>query len=156
AIRLGTGQELREGAEGIARLASVLDDSREGVRRLAAIAVGVVAIPIVKQDDGPGSESRPHPAADFRGSGQIRVPYPERPSERRVAKASRGLAHEWIPISVGSSERDRSAPGGVRDRPVRDVDLLADPAWPHEMELPMVLRVIADQMTGEHHSLGDP
>src|SRR3989442_1365136 len=100
--------QLAERAERIAREPRIRDDPREGGRGAEPVAVRVVTIAVVQQDDGTRPELAVHARPDLLGrNAGVGVPHAERPSEYRVRETPSGRADERVAVAVRRAKAAR-------------------------------------------------
>src|SRR2546421_347175 len=113
----------------------------------AAVALRIVAIAVMQQDDGTGPELAAHARPDLlRRDAWVRVPHAEGPAEDGITQPARDAPHERIAVPVRRAEDPRRALRGLDDQGVSALELLADAVRPGEMQLAVAQRVVADLM----------
>src|SRR5205814_128951 len=110
--------------ERVARRPRIRDNRREGGRSAAPVAVRIVAIAVVQQDDRPGPQLAAHAGSDLLGrNAGVRVPHAERPSEHRIAEAAGGDTYERVAVTVRRPKYAWCASGCLDDDLVRALQL---------------------------------
>ena len=97
----------------------------------------------MEQDDGARAELDPDPPADLLAPRAVGVPHAKRPPHDPVPEPPRRQGHERIAVAVGGAEQARGPPHGLRDRGVGLPELAADACRTAQVQLDVVLRVVA-------------
>src|SRR5207245_3826626 len=109
-----------------------------------AVFVVVPAVTAVQENVGARTQFRAHAASDLPGGGSVRIPHAERPAEDAVTEPPGRGSHERVAVAMGRAKGARWLAGNCHDRVVSLLELGAHPRRAADVELHMVLRVVAD------------
>src|SRR5687768_4236185 len=85
-------------------IAEIADDSRQRPDGLTAIALGIVAVSVVEEQDAAGRHTFDHAPVDFFDTRAVGVPHAEGPSDDTLIETSRYAGNPRAAESVWSAE----------------------------------------------------
>src|SRR5688572_21719060 len=108
-------RSVRERREAKSAPAKAVEDGWQRFGRLQAVAVGVVAVAVVEEQDGAGVHSRERSVGDDARAGPRRIPHAERPAHGSLAERRGDRRHPRAPKAVWSAEVPRTDARGADD-----------------------------------------
>ena len=118
------------------------DDARDRVRRLRAIAVRVVPVAVVQEDDTPGARPAESAPGDLGGAGTIAVPHAEGPADAALREAMGRRRHEGGTEAVRGAKVPRCDAAGVDDRARPGGEVIGGTAGSGKVQLAMGKAVV--------------